>query len=38
MAVTKLIKCLYYVLMIKDIFSEMESKHLHMDIKAYKND
>ena len=35
---TKLIKYLYHVLMIKDIFSEMELKHLHMNIKTYKND
>ena len=31
-----LIKYLYHVLMIKDIFSEMESKYLHMDINTYK--
>ena len=27
-----------YVLVTKDIFSEMKSKHLHIDIKTYKND
>ena len=34
---TKLLENLYHVLMIKDIFSEMKSKRLHMDIKTYKN-
>ena len=38
LAPTKLKKYLYHVWMIKDIFSEMESKHLYMDIKTYKND
>ena len=45
-APTELMKYLYHVLIIKDVFSEMESKHLpemeskhlHMDIKIYKND
>ena len=34
----KLIKYLYHVLMINDIFSKMELIHQHMDIRTYKND
>ena len=40
-APTKLIKNIYPVLMIKDIFSKIELIHYHMDhmgIKTYKND
>ena len=33
----KLIKDLYHVLMINNIFSKMELIHWHMDIKTYKN-
>ena len=34
----RLIKDLYHVLMINNIFSKMELMHWRMDIKTYKND
>ena len=36
LAPMKLIKYLYHVLMINDIFSKMESINLQTDIKTYK--
>ena len=38
LAPIKLVKYLYHVLTINDIFSKMELRHQHMDIKTYKND
>ena len=38
LAPMKLMKDLYHVLMINDIFSKMELIHQRMDIKTYKND